>query len=405
MTPIAAILGLGANADQPDHLQNKIRITNFIALAFFLICIPFAWLTETYFSEILLYPVLFMVISVLIVLANYFCLYSISRFMACVIYINLYTIWHCYLLPDTEPLIASLYAVQIVFWMVPWLLFDLNEPKSLLVYTLYYLLVSLSIPDLNNVLSRPFDVENLKSGWLCSLIFFLAGISISAPLFFFMYTNYANKKQLDSMVDKLTAQNSKLEESEIKTRSYLAEIENTRKAERQRNWINDGQAMFNRQLQEAYIKGEEIFDKVISDFVRYIGANQCALFLLREDFSGNAILSLASCYAYERKKFVEKNIGIGEGIVGQAFLEKEVVVLTDIPKNYIKITSGLGEATPRQLVIVPLIYLDKTIGVVEVATFNVLENYVVDFITKFASSLAIAVHAVQTTKLLTTRSA
>lgn len=163
--------------------------------------------------------------------------------------------------------------------------------------------------------------------------------------------------------------------------------------------------MFNRQLQEAYLKGEEIFDKVISDFVRYIGANQCALFLLQEDFSGNEILSLASCYAYDRKKFIEKSIGIGEGIVGQAFLEKEVVVLTDIPKNYIKITSGLGEATPRQLIIAPLIYLDKCLGVLEVATFKVQENYVVDFIRKFASSLAIAVHSVHTTKLLTARSA
>lgn len=216
MTSLATILALGVNADQPAYLQSKIQVTNFIAIAFFIICIPFVWLTQTFFSEIVLYPILFMVVSAFIVLANYFSLYSFSRFMACVVYINLYTIWHCYLLPDSQPLIASLYAVQIVFWMVPWLLFDLNESKSLFVYTLYYLVISLSIPDLNNVLSRPFDVENLKSGWLCSLIFFLAGISVSAPLFFLMYTNYANKKQLDSMVDKLTAQNAKLEESEKK---------------------------------------------------------------------------------------------------------------------------------------------------------------------------------------------
>lgn len=306
--------------------------------------------------------------------------------------------WHCYLLNDDEPLIASLYSVQIVFWMLPWLLFDLNEPKSLIFYTAYYLIISLTIPELNTLFSLPFDTEGLKRGWLSTLVFFLAGISISCPLFFFMYMNYSGKVKLDSLIDRLKEQNLKLEESETKTREYIQHIEATRKSEQERNWVNDGEIMFNRKLQEVTMAGTFDFDRVIADFARYTGANQCALFVVKSTGMDGKAIILNSCYAFDRKKYLEKTIQIGEGIIGQAYLEKEMVILTDIPADFIKITSGLGEARPRQLVVSPLVYMNEVVGVLEVASFSKFDNHVVSLISKFSSGLAISLHGMNATR-------
>ena len=76
-------------------------------------------------------------------------------------------------------------------------------------------------------------------------------------------------------------------------------------------------------------------------------AQQGGVFLLQEE-EDDQYLELVACYAFDKKKFVEKRIDIGEGMIGQAFMERNTVVLKEVPKGYTHITSGLGEATPKQ---------------------------------------------------------
>lgn len=97
-----------------------------------------------------------------------------------------------------------------------------------------------------------------------------------------------------------------------------------------------------------------------------------------------------SCYAYEKRKFIAKTLEIGEGLVGQCFLEKEVIYMTQVPENYVKITSGLGEALPRSILIVPLIHDNKAVGVMELASFNTFESYRIEFVKKIATNIASA---------------
>lgn len=137
-------------------------------------------------------------------------------------------------------------------------------------------------------------------------------------------------------------------------------------------------------------------DEFIKGLVKYTGLNQGALFLHESDDKGEH-LKLAACYAYDRKKYMNKEIKIGENLVGQCFLEREPIYLTAVPKTYVKITSGLGEATPQCVYLVPVKTQDEIAGVIELASFNVLKEHEKQFIQKAAENIASAIISSRTT--------
>ena len=139
---------------------------------------------------------------------------------------------------------------------------------------------------------------------------------------------------------------------------------------------------------------EELSQQVTRYIIRYLNISQGGMFILMKD-EVQSYLSLTACYAFDRKKYMERRIAIGEGLVGQAVLEKDVIYMTDVPADYINITSGLGEATPRSILIVPLISNEKVVGVMEFAAFRPFESFEIEFLKKLAESIAASVIAVQ----------
>jgi hypothetical protein len=156
-----------------------------------------------------------------------------------------------------------------------------------------------------------------------------------------------------------------------------------------RNWATEGLAKFAEILRENN-NGDStaLYDKTISDLVKYMGANQGGLFILNEENANDIYIELVACYAYERKRFVEKRIEIGQGILGQTYLEGDYTYISEIPQDYVHITSGLGEVTPSYLLCAPLKVNDKIYGVVEFASFKPFEVYQIDFVNKVGESIA-----------------
>lgn len=162
-----------------------------------------------------------------------------------------------------------------------------------------------------------------------------------------------------------------------------------------RNWATEGQAKFGEILRKNNENINALSHDIIANVVKYLKANQGGLFLLNEDKEQQPYLELVACYAFDRKKFIEKRIAIGEGLVGQAFQEQDIIYLTDIPKDYINITSGLGQANPTSLLIVPLAVNEQIHGVIEIASFRTFESHEIDFVKKIAESIAATIASVK----------
>lgn len=138
-----------------------------------------------------------------------------------------------------------------------------------------------------------------------------------------------------------------------------------------RIWTTDGLAKFSEIVRNNQNSITEMAEEVVRYMAKHLEALQVSLFVLDENEKNKAQkLKLAACYAYSRKKFLEKEIEIGEGMVGQCYLEKEYILLKDVPEGYTEITSGLGQSTPNCILIVPMIYNDKVEAIIELASFN-----------------------------------
>jgi len=158
--------------------------------------------------------------------------------------------------------------------------------------------------------------------------------------------------------------------------------------EKEEKYINVGIAELSEIIRSNDSDLDELSFQVIRYLVKYMKANQGAIFIEETDDEGDQYLELKGCFAYERKKFVEKRVDVGEGLIGQCFLEKEYQVLREIPENYLNITSGLGEAPPRFLLIIPIKTDQVVEGVIEIASFKDFEQFQVDFMLKVCESIA-----------------
>jgi GAF domain-containing protein len=165
-------------------------------------------------------------------------------------------------------------------------------------------------------------------------------------------------------------------------------LKNMSMEEQRRQWANDGLTKFVDILRSSNDNISILGDKIISALVQYTGSNQGGLYILNDDEENNKYLELISMFAFNTKKFEKQKIRLGEGILGQTFLEKETTLLTEVPDEYVRITSGLGEANPKALVMVPL-KVDKDVyGIVELASFKPYEQYEIDFVQKLAETIA-----------------
>ena len=172
----------------------------------------------------------------------------------------------------------------------------------------------------------------------------------------------------------IVSMNSNLKESSIR--------------EKQESFKNIGLAEIGDIIRNHSESLDELTYQIVSYLVKYMKLNQGGVFILNDDDEDNKFLELKGCYAYERKKFLEKRISIGEGLIGQCYLERNVIYLRDVPKDYVRITSGLGDAPPSNLLIVPIKNEDSIEGVMELASFRLLEQYEIDFLKRACENIA-----------------
>jgi putative methionine-R-sulfoxide reductase with GAF domain len=159
----------------------------------------------------------------------------------------------------------------------------------------------------------------------------------------------------------------------------------------QRQWFSKGIAKFNELIRMNNNQIQELTSQVLAYLIKYVNANQGAIFLITDGERKEPCLELSASYAYKRRKYAQKRIYLGEGLIGQTWQEGEPVYLKNVPAQYAQIGSGLGDATPACLFVVPLQFNNSTQGVLEISSFRVFTPNEKTFIIQIMASLAAAV--------------
>lgn len=225
-----------------------------------------------------------------------------------------------------------------------------------------------------------------------------------------MVLSFIENLRQDKLDEPLTNEDKKdpMTQALLNLREFMVqsktEQERRRVEEEQRTWVTQGLAQFGEILRKSNDNLEEFSYNIIRYLVNYMKINQGGVFLLNQSKNGDKYFEMTACVAFDRRKYTDKTINWGEGLIGRCGLEKETILLTDIPNDYIHITSGLGEANPGTILIVPLKTNDELYGVIELASFQVLQKFEVELVEKSAESIAATIATVknniQTNKLL-----
>jgi GAF domain-containing protein len=176
----------------------------------------------------------------------------------------------------------------------------------------------------------------------------------------------------------------------------LKDSESRRREEEHRTWTAQGLAMFSTLFREVEDNLEDLSRALLKELVHYTEADVGALFIAREEEDGEGkFLEVCGSYAFDREKFIHRSFRFGEGLTGRAAVEREAIYITDLPPDYMKIRSGLGEDKPSSILLVPVMLDNQVLGVIELASLGEIPSHQVDFVCQLAEALATTLAKVQ----------
>ncbi|MCK5137494.1 MAG: GAF domain-containing protein [Bacteroidales bacterium] len=169
----------------------------------------------------------------------------------------------------------------------------------------------------------------------------------------------------------------------------LKDSESRRREEENRTWSAHGLAKFSSLFREAEDNLHDLSRVLMKELVGYSEADVGALFIaMDQEEEKGQVLELFGSYAFDREKYIHQSFEFGEGLVGRAAVEKEVIYVTDLPLDYIKIRSGLGEDVPSSILLVPVMLDNNVLGVIELASLGEMPAYQIEFIGQLGDALA-----------------
>ncbi|WP_223530067.1 HAMP domain-containing protein [Pseudomonas sp. GL-R-19] len=174
-------------------------------------------------------------------------------------------------------------------------------------------------------------------------------------------------------------------------------IRNLRETTRQnaeQDWLKSNLAKFNRLLQGQRDLAA-VSKMVLSELAPLINAQHGVFYMMNESPPDPAKLKLMSAYAYKGNINVNDEWRLGEGLVGQCAYEKRRILLTDVPGDYVAISSGLGAAAPLNIIVLPILFENKVKAVVEMASFTRYSIIHQTFLDQLAESIGIVLNTIE----------
>ncbi|MDM8564434.1 response regulator [Candidatus Halobeggiatoa sp. HSG11] len=158
-------------------------------------------------------------------------------------------------------------------------------------------------------------------------------------------------------------------------------------ASQKSDWLKTGQTKLN-----EIMRGEQdlnvLTQNIINYLANYVNA-QTGIFFLAEGDS----FKLNSSYAYKQRTHNDIEFKSGEGLVGQAAFEKKSIIFNQVAEEHISIISGLGKSQPTTIFIIPLLYEQQVLGILELAASHNFTATEIELLDQVADNIAISIHS------------
>ena len=222
---------------------------------------------------------------------------------------------------------------------------------------------------------------------ILALIGFILTRHISRPLkqFSDIAENIADGNLLVSL-----ANSDRQDEIGLLARTFnemIVHLRNTTQKNEEQIWLNSNLAKFTQTLQ-GQRNLESVSRLILSNIAPLVGAQQ-GIFYVMDSIDNQPVLKLLNSYAYQERKHLANQFRLGEGLVGQCALEKQRILLTEVPSDYIHISSGLGEATPLNIIVLPVLFETEVKAVIELASLQRFSEMHLAFLEQFSEIIGV----------------
>ncbi|MER8186164.1 HAMP domain-containing protein [Kitasatospora sp. NPDC094015] len=194
-----------------------------------------------------------------------------------------------------------------------------------------------------------------------------------------------------------------LDELKDNINQMIANLRETTRTNKEQDWLKTNLARMSGLLQGRRDL-EAVASLIMNELTPVVSAQHGAFFLSQpagrtaeliteDDDENDTVLRLLGSYGYNRRS-MPTTFRPGEGLIGQAAVEKRSIIVKETPPGYLKIASGLGEASPSHLVVLPVLFEDRLLGVIELATFSSFTAVALDFLNQIADLIGVTVNTI-----------
>lgn len=186
-----------------------------------------------------------------------------------------------------------------------------------------------------------------------------------------------------------------VEELKDTINQMIVNLKKTTLRNREQDWLKSNLAKFTQMLQ-GQKDLNTVTRRILSELAQVVNAQKGLFYILKQDENQqNRKLKLFASYALGDKANKQQEFELGQGLVGQCAVNKQRILLTNVPKDYIKISSGLGKSNPVNLIILPVLFENEIKAVIELASFDTFSETHLDFLSQLTESIGIVLNTIE----------
>jgi signal transduction histidine kinase/HAMP domain-containing protein/ActR/RegA family two-component response regulator len=184
-----------------------------------------------------------------------------------------------------------------------------------------------------------------------------------------------------------------------KLNEMIRNLRETTRQNTEQDWLKTNLERFSRMLQGQRDLAT-VSNMILSELAPLVSAQHGVFYTLASlDDGGEPVLLYQAGYGFKERKALAKHFRLGEGLVGQCAQEKERILLTDVPGDYVRINSGLGEAAPLNIIVLPILFEGAVRAVVELASFSRFSPTHQIFLDQLTESIGLVLNTIEANAL------